>query len=126
MNAINVNISGSDQLGRALVSNIVQDGLIKAGFTDTTIVNAVGEPAPMLEPATMMDLVMAANPSLFSTPVTVSDGNSAEQSRSFVIEGSDDEVTLLSSTGRVEVDVAAADDTGIEPDAQAEEDTAAF
>lgn len=71
MNDLNIQITGSDSESRRVVSTVVANALDEAGFTDVSLINKNGETENRTDEVSILELVSAARPELFATPVSV-------------------------------------------------------
>jgi hypothetical protein len=68
---ININISGADAEKKDVVANIINQSLVKEGFTNTAIVNSVGEPMAGSNVPSVLDALKSREPEFFATPIKV-------------------------------------------------------
>lgn len=78
---LEVTVSGGSAEVNTLVYGVVQNALDEAGFTDVTAHSVVHADASVdtAQMPTLLDLVRAKNPSMFDTPVKVTQVASADQ-----------------------------------------------
>lgn len=71
MDDLNIQITGSDAESRRVVSTVVANALDEAGFTDVSLINKNGETENRTDEVSILEVVSAARPELFATPVSV-------------------------------------------------------
>lgn len=71
MSEINVTVTSVDEQARRLVSNIVGDALVEAGFGSVSLKNPADESGEFGDTMSMLDAVSQTRPELFAMPVTV-------------------------------------------------------
>ncbi len=70
-NSIHINISGKDSDMKDAVASIINESLVKEGFTNTAIVNTVGEPMAGSHVPSVLDTLKNRDPQFFQTPIQI-------------------------------------------------------
>ena len=71
MSEINVTVTSVDEQARRLVTNILGDALVEAGFGSVNLKNPADESGEFGDTMSMLDAVSQTRPELFAMPVTV-------------------------------------------------------
>ena len=71
MSEIIVSVASEDEQARRVVSAVIGEALIDAGFGTVALNNRVGESGEFGDSMTMLDAVQQTRPELFAMPVTV-------------------------------------------------------
>jgi len=71
MNDITVTVHSEDEQARRVVSSVIGEALIDAGFGSVSLKNPADESGEFGDSMTMLDAVQQTRPELFSMPVTV-------------------------------------------------------